>query len=194
MPELPEVEHARRLLQRHLVGKVIRSVVADVTDEIVFEESAREIEKVLTGRRLVGTGRKGKHLWLEVDQKPHPLFHLGMTGAFFVRGMERIRYVNTKGGSEDDWPPKFCKLQLVMDDGVTAAFTDPRRFARIRMFDDPLESLPMKELGFDALDGLPEENNFVELLDIRGKSVLKALLLDQSFAAGVGNWVADEVK
>ena len=47
-------------------------------------------------------------------------------------------------------------------------------------------------LGFDALVGIPTAREFVELLGSRSAPI-KAVLLDQSVAAGVGNWIADEV-
>jgi formamidopyrimidine-DNA glycosylase len=72
------------------------------------------------------------------------------------------------------------------------AFTDARRFARIRLREDPLTSPPIGDLGFDPLlDRLPLEE-FHKRLKKR-KAPIKALLLNQSFAAGVGNWIADEV-
>uniref|UniRef100_A0A7S3EJG4 Formamidopyrimidine-DNA glycosylase catalytic domain-containing protein n=1 Tax=Rhodosorus marinus TaxID=101924 RepID=A0A7S3EJG4_9RHOD len=193
MPELPEVEHARRLLQRHLVGKLVRSMTVDVADDKVFEECSKTFEKMILGKRFMSAHRKGKLLWLEADRAPHPIFHLGMTGAFFIRGEERIRYVDTRGGHESSWPPRFTKLRLQMDDGTEAAYTDPRRFGRIRLSDDPRKFIADSKLGFDALNELPDEAAFLEELEKRKRSVSKALLLDQSFGAGIGNWVADEI-
>ncbi|KAJ8904839.1 hypothetical protein NDN08_001353 [Rhodosorus marinus] len=194
MPELPEVEHARRLLQRHLVGKLVRSMTVDVADDKVFEECSKTFEKMILGKRFMSAHRKGKLLWLETDRAPHAIFHLGMTGAFFIRGEERIRYVDTRGGHESTWPPRFTKLRLQMDDGTEAAYTDPRRFGRIRLSDDPRKFISDSKLGFDALNELPDEAAFLEELQRRKRSVSKALLLDQSFAAGIGNWVADEAR
>src|SRR5207249_1647043 len=57
---------------------------------------------------------------------------------------------------------------------------------------DPRAEPPISELGFDALWGLPPPARFAELLAERSAPI-KAVLLDQSFAAGVGNWIADEV-
>lgn len=93
----------------------------------------------------------------------------------------------------DEWPPKFWKFVLRFDDGSELAFTDIRRLARIRLVDgDPLLHPPISELGFDPLLNMPKLEEFVERVQKR-KCPVKALLLDQSFSAGVGNWVADEV-
>ena len=70
--------------------------------------------------------------------------------------------------------------------------TDGRRLGRILLRDDPEHEPPIARLGFDPLLAMPTPRRFSEM--IRGRSGnVKSLLLDQSFAAGVGNWIADEV-
>ena len=70
--------------------------------------------------------------------------------------------------------------------------TNARRLGRIRLRDDPANEPPIGNLGFDPLSEMPKLPQFRGLL-ARRNAQLKALLLDQSFAAGVGNWIADEV-
>jgi formamidopyrimidine-DNA glycosylase len=72
------------------------------------------------------------------------------------------------------------------------AFLDPRRLGRIRLVPSPLSSPPISALGFDPVLCMPPLATFSELVRKRAKPV-KALLLDQGFSAGVGNWVADEI-
>ena len=80
MPELPEVEAARRLLMRSAVGRRIVSVRA-APDPIVFQGvSPARVRRSLLGRRIVAAHRHGKHLWLELDSRPWPCFHFGMAG------------------------------------------------------------------------------------------------------------------
>jgi formamidopyrimidine-DNA glycosylase len=69
---------------------------------------------------------------------------------------------------------------------------DPRRFGRIRLRDDPRREPPVSDLGFDPLLDLPGKADFRERIG-RGTVSIKGRLLDQSFAAGVGNWIADEI-
>ncbi|CAI8034338.1 Formamidopyrimidine-DNA glycosylase [Geodia barretti] len=78
------------------------------------------------------------------------------------------------------------------DDGGELAMTDGRRLGRILLRDDPEREPPVAKLGFDPLLAMPPPKRFSELIRARGANV-KSLLLDQSFAAGVGNWIADEV-
>src|SRR5215813_8635420 len=93
MPELPEVEAARRLLTRSAVGRRIVSVRA-VPDSIVFQGvSPARIRRSLLGRRIVAAHRHGKHLWLELDRRPWPCFHFGMAGGIEMRGRQRQKLV-----------------------------------------------------------------------------------------------------
>src|SRR5206468_12836917 len=90
------------------------------------------------------------------------------------------------------WPPRFWKLQMKFAGGGELVMTDARRLGRIRLRHDPRNEPPISLLGFDALHELPSARKFYELLHPR-RAPIKAVLLDQGFAAGVGNWIADEV-
>jgi formamidopyrimidine-DNA glycosylase len=179
VPELPEVEAARVLLERALTGRRIEAVTA-VNDPIVYAGvTPRRLAAALRGRRVRRAGRKGKHLWLELDRRPWPVFHFGMTGRFRLYAHERER-------------PRFWKLELVVSGGKRMAFADARRFGRIRLQDDPEAEAPISALGYDVLTGLPPAEELARVL-ARRKAPVKAVLLDQAVFAGVGNWVADEV-
>lgn len=179
MPELPEVEAARKAALRHLKGR--RIVAAHcLPDPIVLAGgSAGRMEKALRGAVIEDAGRFGKHLWLELDQKPWPVFHFGMTGEF---------HFLAKAADS----PRFLKLELRLDNDRRFAFTDARRFGRLRLAHDPRNEPPLLGLGHDPLFGLPEASDLVRLLGSR-TAPIKAVLLDQATFAGVGNWIADEV-
>jgi len=66
---------------------------------------------------------------------------------------------------------------------------DARRLGRIRLCASPLAEHPISDLGFDPLLSMPSLEQFQELV-LKRSCPIKALLLDQSFSAGVGNWVA----
>jgi formamidopyrimidine-DNA glycosylase len=193
MPELPEVETARRQLTRAAVGRRIVTVRC-APDSIVFQGvSPARIRRALLGRRIVAAHRHGKHLWLELDRRPWPCFHFGMSGGIEVRGRQRQRLmVEGRRAREEPWPPRFLKLHLTLDDGGEVVFRDARRLGRVRLRHDPRAEPPISLLGFDALHDVPSVARLVELFGKRAAPV-KAVLLDQSFSAGVGNWIADEV-
>lgn len=116
MPELPEVERARKELDRVCVGRVIEQCVCKESgggprdglfDDIVIPDiEEKDVISSLEGKRVVSTHRKGKHMWVmleqaeETDKKKkkrekegvrntllHPIFHFGMTGSFVIKGV-----------------------------------------------------------------------------------------------------------
>lgn len=192
MPELPEVEHARRAVDRLARGRRLARVrCAD--DPIVFEgRSAPEVEAILAGRRVVDVHRRGKYFWAQLDRGPHPVFHLGMTGAWRYPGDHPLELEASPKIPDRAWPPRFTKLEIELDDGQRLAFTNPRRLGRVLLRADPLHEPPISRLGFDPLTSMPSPTAFRALV-ARRRGVIKGLLLDQTFAAGVGNWIADEV-
>jgi len=193
MPELPEVERSRRIASAVAVGRRIVDVrCAD--DPIVFEGvSAARFRTSLIGRRVKTVKRHGKHLWLELDRRPWPCLHFGMTGGFHTApGGPRVKLKSSSRASDPGWPPRFAKLHLVFDDGGELVLADARRLGRVRLRQDPATEPPISRLGFDAHRSLPPLTAFRQLVRERS-APLKALLLDQTFAAGVGNWIADEV-
>ena len=191
MPELPEVERGRKLAEAVTVGRRIERVWCD-DDPIVFDKvKPAHWRRALEAKRVVAARRWGKQLWLELDTPPHPLFHFGMSGGFKTPASTPLQL---KSGPREDtsvWPPRFLKIRLHLDDGGELAMTDGRRLGRILLREDPEHESPVARLGFDPLLAMPSPRRFAELLRGRG-GILKSLLLDQSFAAGVGNWIADE--
>ena len=179
MPELPEVEAARKAALRHLKGRRIVAAHCHKDPIVLSGGSPRKIEEALRGATIEDAGRFGKHLWFELDRKPWPVFHFGMTGHFHFLEAEAE-------------PPRFLKLELTLDDDRRFAFTDPRRFGRLRLAHDPRSEPPLKSLGHDPLFGLPTIDELAALIGSR-TAPIKAVLLDQSTFAGVGNWIADEV-
>lgn len=193
MPELPEVERGRRLAEARARGRRITKVAVD-DDRIVFDGvSPAHVARALEGRTVREVRRRGKQLWFEMDRAPHPLFHFGMTGAFVVPELAPLVLASSpKRRRDDSWPPRFAKIRFTFDDGAELAMTNKRRLGRIRLRTDPENESPIVDLGFDPLLDLPSPPAFVRLLRKRS-AIVKSLLLDQSFAAGVGNWIADEV-
>src|SRR5262249_15881328 len=130
---------------------------------------------------------------MQLDRRPWPIFHFGMTGGFHSPAVKSVKLKSS--GNKDrgpQWPPRFWKLQMKFSGGGELVMTDARRLGRIRLRHDPRNEPPISLLGFDALHDLPASRTFHELLHPR-KAPIKAVLLDQGFSAGVGNWIADEV-
>ncbi|EYU21672.1 hypothetical protein ABFS82_09G090100 [Erythranthe guttata] len=192
MPELPEVEAARRALEDHCVGKKIRrSTVAD-DSKVIDGVSPKDFEAALVGKTIVAAHRKGKNMWLQLDSPPFPSFQFGMAGAVYIKGVAVTKYKRSAVKETDEWPSKYSKLFVELDDGLEFSFTDKRRFAKVRLLDNPVSVPPISELGPDALKEPMTVDGLNSSLS-KKKIGIKALLLDQSFISGIGNWMADEV-
>ncbi|KAI6088592.1 Formamidopyrimidine-DNA glycosylase N-terminal domain-containing protein [Hypoxylon rubiginosum] len=207
MPEIAEVARVVHFLRLHLVGKTI-SKVAATDDGNVFGKvgtSGPAFAAALTGKTVVDVGSQGKYFWMVLSGPPHPVMHLGMTGWVQIRGVQTgyTRYVERTKGQPEEWPPKYWKFHLETEtDGsnpkVEVAFTDSRRFGRIRLVDCPGQDIrkhsPLVENGPDPV---VDKDVFTEAFlrqKMRSRHVpIKALLLDQSTISGIGNWVGDEI-
>ncbi|KAG6535939.1 hypothetical protein ZIOFF_000970 [Zingiber officinale] len=186
MPELPEVEVARRAIEEHCVGKrIVQCSVAD-DPKVIDGVTPSDLESALVGKTIVAALRKGKNLWLRLDSPPFPTFQFGMAGAIYIKGVTLTKYKRSAVSDADEWPSTYSKVLLKLDDGLELSFTDKRRFAR------PKSVAPISELGPDALLGLMPIDAFMASLS-KKKIAIKALLLDQSYISGIGNWIADEV-
>jgi len=218
MPELPEVEAARSLLEAHVVGLCIETVHDTeqgggprngTLDDKVLADAVHpgDYAAALKGKWVRASCRRGKQLWLELSESPTGptslclLLHLGMTGSVVIRGIGAAHYKNFTVDCTS-WPPRFTKLELTLaghkgkskQEAVVVAFPDPRRFGRVllRHTSDATSCPPVSALAADPIASPPTLDDFSTKLK-RLSAPVKAVLLDQSkIVCGVGNWVADE--
>jgi formamidopyrimidine-DNA glycosylase len=185
VPELPEVESARQVLERTSLDKRITDV--DDSDGYVCRpHHLGEIRSALTGRSLTAVHRRGKSMWCDTSGNGPVLgIHLGMSG--------RLVYGDGHGQEVDGgdyWERgrktgdlRFTRFMLRFGNGSYLVLVDPRRLGRVRL--DP----PVELLGPDAREvTLAEFRARVP----RGTAPVKARLLDQEVIAGVGNLLADQ--
>lgn len=183
-PELPDVEAARRLVERSAPGARIDSVVCP-DPSALRNATVRRFRHAVVGAHVRTADRRGKWLTIGTDGASI-VVHLGMTGALrWEEGGGRRRAPHTE--TDDD---RFCRLALVTDRGALR-FIDRRKLGGVWLATDDTELHDLLgDLGPDAL-GLPCD----ELLAILGASrkQLKVALMDQSLVAGLGNMLSDEV-
>ncbi|HET7193880.1 MAG TPA: bifunctional DNA-formamidopyrimidine glycosylase/DNA-(apurinic or apyrimidinic site) lyase [Nocardioides sp.] len=180
MPELPEVEVVRAGLARHVLGRTITRV--DVLHPRPVRRDPRGPEGfalALTGRRIDDARRRGKYLWLPLDNGDALLGHLGMSGQLLVQ----------PAGAADE---RHLRVRLVLHDGLELRFADQRMFGGLSVSAGGAE-LPAEiaHIARDALDPQFDEDAFVRRVRRRTAGV-KRLLLDQTLVSGVGNIYADE--
>ncbi len=175
MPELPEVEVYRRFFDEHATGRAVRSV--DVPDPaIVRNASPEDLRQALAGRTFEEPRRRGKWLLCPVGG-PVLLFHFGMTGDLVWSGDEPERH-------------RHDRLVIVLEDGELR-YRNLRRLGGVWLARDHGElQASLADLGPDALE--VDRAEFLVRLS-RRRGGVKAALMDQSFVAGVGNLLADEI-
>ena len=184
MPELPEVEVVRAGLERHVVGATVTGV--EVLHPRPVRRDARGPEgfaQALAGRRLAGARRRGKYLWLPLDNGDALLAHLGMSGQMLVQPV-------------DSPPERHLRVRLALADGPAPGrelrFVDQRMFGGLLVSAGGAELPPeIAHIARDPLDPAFDDDAFVRRVRQRSSGV-KRLLLDQGLVSGVGNIYADE--
>ena len=195
MPELPEVEVVRLGLVEHVVGRTIRDV------RVLHERAVRrhaggadDFAERLRGRRVVGAHRRGKFLWMSLDDdsplagasvpaggaRSAVLCHLGMSGQMLVR---------SDGDGED---PTHLRIAFDLDNSIQLLFVDQRTFGGLCVTEVE-DAVPREVLHIarDPLDPLFDDAQFIARLR-RKDTGIKRALLDQTLISGVGNIYADE--
>jgi len=182
MPELPEVEVVRRGLDAHVVDKTITAVRVHHPRAVRRHEAGpADLTARLLNSRIVGTGRRGKYLWLTLDDDSALVVHLGMSGQMLLGPLQR----------ED-----HLRIAALLDDGTALSFVDQRTFggwllADVVTVDGTDVPMPVAHLARDPLD--PEFNRDGVVTVLRRKhSEIKRQLLDQTVVSGIGNIYADE--
>ncbi len=175
MPELPEVETYVRELEPELAGRTV--VSAAVTwRKTIAEPSVEQFSNAIVGQKFVSFGRRGKFMLLGLEGGDCLIVHLRMTGKLLVQ-------------APDTPVDKHTHVVLELDDGRQLHYNDARKFGRLWLVHDTepvLQKLGPEPFSHDFNIGW-----FAERLAGR-KASIKALLLDQSVVAGVGNIYADE--
>ena len=189
MPELPEVEVVRRGLAPYVTGRRIRAA------EVLHPRSARRhesgaagLEHDLAGCRVRCVSRRGKYLWMpldDADDETALVAHLGMSGQLLLPLV-----------TDDESP--HLRVRLRFDEGERDLhFVDQRMFGGLYLdtlvADGADGQVPasVRHIARDPLDPLFDDAAFSRAMRRRSSGV-KRCLLDQSLVSGVGNIYADE--
>jgi formamidopyrimidine-DNA glycosylase len=182
MPELPEVEVVRRGLAAHVAGRTISAVRVHHPRAVRRHEAGPgDLTARLLGARITGTGRRGKYLWLTLDDGSALVVHLGMSGQMLLGEVPNENHL---------------RIATLLDDGTALSFVDQRTFggwmlADLVTVDGTDVPMPVAHLARDPLDPKFNRDGVVTVLR-RKHSEIKRQLLDQTVVSGIGNIYADE--
>jgi formamidopyrimidine-DNA glycosylase len=210
VPELPEVEVVRAGLSRHVVGAKVTTV------EVLHPRPVRRdprgpagFASALTGRRIEAARRRGKYLWLPLDNGDALLGHLGMSGQLLVQRPDAApeRHLRVRIGLDGSADGRPSETARSLRDGLLRPppqdtgsppqdkelrFVDQRMFGGLSISAGGAE-LPAEiaHIARDPLDPGFDDEEFVAKVR-RRTSGIKRQLLDQNLVSGVGNIYADE--
>lgn len=180
MPELPEVETIRRVLEPQIRGSMITDITVN-RPEVISYPAADDFCKLLIGQTVSAMTRRGKFLGIEFASGDHILLHLRMTGCLLVT-------------SADHPQEKHTHVIFHLDNGKELRFSDTRRFGRFWLIckgeTDTYSGIG--KLGIEPFDNSLPRSYLQAQLGKRKKTV-KECLLDQSVIAGIGNIYSDEI-
>jgi len=171
MPELPEVEIARRNLERWLVGR--RILNARVLDRLALRgQSVSKLIHTLRGATVRGIDRRGKHLIWNMGRRGRIATHFGMSGKLVMRGANEAL-------------PRASRVVLHLARGRKLAFVDVRRLGAFQLVDEGVET-KLSGLGVEPLEQSFTPSQLSHLLS-GARLPIKSFLMDQSRIAGLGN-------
>jgi formamidopyrimidine-DNA glycosylase len=183
VPELPEVETVRAGLARSMVGRRLAAVSVYGSRTLRrFPPGAAEFSARLVGRRVEAACRRGKYLWLPLDDGSQLLAHLGMSGQFLA----------VDPGRPD---PLHLRARFSFDSSPEIRFVDQRTFGGLSLTapGQPIDAIPpeLRHVAADPLEAGFDPDAFSAALRRRRTGVKRAIL-DQTLISGVGNIYADE--
>lgn len=182
MPELPEVETVRRVLEANIISKQIKSV--DIYSSVVVKNDIDYFKKAILDEHITSIQRYGKFLFIILDN--HSLIvHLRMEGKFFIKDISLPK-------------EKHEHVIFTFYDNVTLRYHDTRKFGILKIVDDITKEDIIKnndfvsKLGIEANDVLLTKEYLYNKLKVKNVPIKEALL-DQSVICGLGNIYVDEV-
>jgi len=189
MPELPEVESARAVIERN----GLRRRIADVNDSDTFvcrPHAPGEIRHALLGGELRSVMRQGKSMWCQTGFSSGAVtlgIHLGMSGKIVIADAD-----GTEIDGGDYWEGgrqlgdyRWARFTVTFDDGGRLMLVDPRRLGRVRL------NPPVEQLGPDAQRITPAQ--FRDVLAAGTTAPVKTRIMEQRRISGIGNLLADEI-
>ena len=167
MPELPEVDSYRTGLNKMIKGWKLKG------GRSIWQKACVDDFRIVKNQKIKGFDRRGKYLIINLS-KNHIIVHLRMTGRIDV----------------SDETPKYTTVEFDFENGQKMCLVDYRKFGRVWIVDNP--STIVSHLGIEPLSSKFTLEKFKNLIEKRS-GIIKPLLLNQAFIAGIGNYLADEI-
>jgi len=176
MPELPEVETTVNGIKPWLINKQIQKI--NVYNPSLRWKIPEDLSKKYLSEKITAVSRRAKYILIHLESKATLILHLGMSGSLVII-------------TKDTPLAKHDHFEMIMDDGTTLRYNDPRRFGCVLDSADYINHKLIKNLGPEPLtqdfDGA--------LLKLKSKNktlAIKNFIMDGKVVVGVGNIYASE--
>lgn len=192
MPELPEVETVRSGLVRLIVGKQVANVTHDWPKS--FQGAPSDVRRFLHGAHVTDVRRRAKVLLIDLDTGYSLVIHLKMTGQMVYVGEQRFGAGHPNDSLINQLPDRSTRVIFTFHDQTTLYFNDQRKFGWVKLM--PTIEIPnidfFQKVGPEPLSPAFTWQVLWDRMQRRKNSNIKAVLLDQTILAGIGNIYADE--
>lgn len=180
MPELPEVETIRRVLEPQIKGLEIMNITIE-NPEIIYYPAAEKFCRLLTGQVISSMSRRGKFLLIHMNSGDSVILHLRMTGCLLIT-------------PPDYSVEKHTHIVFHLSSGNELRFSDTRRFGRFWLIQNGEADTysGIDKLGIEPFDAALNAK-YLKACFGKRKKTIKECLLEQSVIAGIGNIYSDEI-
>lgn len=178
MPELPEVSTISTDLRKSIAGFLIKDVKINAGYKTSPESP--DFTKVLVGKKIADVKRVAKNVVISLENGYYLIFHLAMSGRLLLKS----------SASNEKWTRVTIFLKKGNQTKVLV-FTDMRKFGKAVVLTPEQYALWPSKYGIDALDDDLTAEMFYNLLKTK-KTIIKNLLLNQKYIAGLGNIYATD--
>ncbi len=180
MPELPEVETIKRVLEPQIMGLQIVNITVR-RPEVIAHPTQEAFCALLQGQKISGMRRRGKFLGVSLESGDYFMLHLRMTGGLLF--------------TPPEYPEeKHTHIIFKLSNGCELRFADTRRFGRFWLLHkDEVDTYSgIGKLGLEPFDdGMTAE--YLQAHFGKRKKTIKECLLEQNVIAGIGNIYSDEI-
>ncbi len=180
MPELPEIETIKRVLEPQLQGLAMEEIIVRLP-EVTAHPQAEEFCRLLKGQIISHMERRGKFLLIWMDSRDRIILHLRMTGCLML----------APAGFPEE---KHTHIVFRLSSGRELRFSDTRRFGRFWLIGKDEEDTysGIGKLGAEPLGG-ELTAAYLKLHWGKRRKTVKECLLEQTVLAGIGNIYSDEI-
>lgn len=194
MPELPEVETIRRIVERELVGKTVSDVESTLPK--LLRDSPVGSLQPLIGVSVVAARRRAKVLVIDFSAGLSLMVHFKLAGQLAVILPDGRRAIagHPVPDPAGPYPHKTTHLTMIFADGTRMLYSDVRQFGWLRLMPTEVTSAALQAFDFGP-EAVGEDRISIEQLRdrlVRRTIPIKSALLDQSILAGLGNIYVDE--